>query len=137
MFLQFEGIRIVCINAFLFRRGAAVTIPGVGIITGKSGACDINLLRHEFGHILQFRQQGACFYWCYIAPASLLSAIKAHRHYAYRHMSCWTEWSANLLSYRYFNEPESWDHLNFPVRNSYVLSGKQSFRVNAFINSIT
>ncbi|MFH1119454.1 MAG: hypothetical protein V1775_06490 [Bacteroidota bacterium] len=115
MSLKFEGIRLISINAGYFNRGAAVTIPGLGIITGsKSRQCRA-LISHEFGHILQYRRWGFIFYWTRIAPASLLSARKANKTNTYNHMDCWTEWSANLLSYRYFGKPENWDLQKYPV----------------------
>ena len=35
----------------------------------------------------------------------------------------WSEWSANLLSYQYFNQPKNWDFTDYPI---WVPSG-QSF----------
>lgn len=55
---KFEGVTVFIINIKSFNRGAAVTIPGVGIFVGKKHSQNIDLLRHEFGHMLQFRQNG-------------------------------------------------------------------------------
>lgn len=117
MIHRFEGIRVFAINTGRFNRGSAVTIPGIGIFVGAKQLNNIELLRHEFGHILQRRQKGALFYWLRIAPVSLWSAIKTStlpkKHI---HMYTWTEWSANRLSYDYFNQPASWDLKKYPVK---------------------
>jgi hypothetical protein len=112
---RFENISLIPLNAGIFKRGAAVTIPGLGIITGNAGIKNHDLLRHEFGHILQFRKWGFLFYWFRIAPDSVLSARKAIKSKTYNHMDCWTEWSANLLSYQYFNKPSDWNFTRFPI----------------------
>ncbi len=113
--MRYEGVRVVCLNAGWFRKGAAVALPGIGIITGKSGYNDNGMLRHEFGHILQYRKNGFFFFWFRIAPASLRSAVKAGRDSKYSHMSCWTEWTANLLSFHYCQCPADWDYKHYPI----------------------
>ncbi len=116
MAYRFQGVRLICLNAGDLRKGAAVALPGIGIITGKSNLQNVNLLRHEFGHFLQYRSMGFLFYWGRIAPLSLRSALKARKKRDYNHMSCWTEWSANLLSYNYFKKPADWDVENYPLK---------------------
>jgi len=113
---KFEGTKVICLNAWKFRRGAAITLPGIGIITGKTASLNQGLLRHEFGHILQYRQCGFFLYWFRIAPLSLFSAWKAGRNHKYIHMQCWTEWTANLLCFHYFNCPDDWDHRQYPIK---------------------
>jgi len=100
---QFEGVRVYSVNFGFFRRGAAVTIPGIGIITSYKFAHDEDLLKHEFGHILQYRKWGFLFYWFRIAPVSLLSALKSRINPKFNHMNIWTERSANYLAGRYFD----------------------------------
>jgi len=112
---KFESISLIPFNAGVFKKGAAVTIPGLGIIAGNAGIGNRDLLRHEFGHILQFRKWGFFFYWLRIAPDSLSSARKANKIKTYNHMDCWTEWSANLLSYQYFKKPSDWNFTRFPI----------------------
>lgn len=126
MFRKFEGINLICINAGNFRRGAAVALPGIGIISGKESLKQPDLLRHEFGHMLQFREWGFFFYWTRIGPASLLSARKAIKEKTHIHMHCWTEWSANRLSYHYFNKPDDWDMVNYPVNPPLNGNGRLS-----------
>lgn len=99
----FEGVRVYSVNFGFFRHGAAVTIPGIGIITGSKFAHDEGLLKHEFGHILQYRKWGFLFYWFRIAPVSLLSALKSRINPKFNHMHTWTERSANYLAWRYFD----------------------------------
>ena len=112
--MKFEGVRIFKLNFGNFRKGAAVTIPGFGIFVGKGMEYDLNLLRHEFGHILQFRKWGFWFFWRYIANTSLDSAHASRKEHRL-HQHTWTEWSANWLSYHYFNCPDDWNFRRFPI----------------------
>lgn len=112
--MKFEGVHIFSLPFKNFKRGAAVTIPWIGIFIGKGYENDQDLLRHEFGHILQFRKWGFWIFWRHIAAASLISA-KHSRKYAVNHMHTWTEWSANKLSYDYFQRPIDWNYTLFPI----------------------
>ena len=112
--MKFEGIHIFSLPFKNFKRGAAVTIPWVGIFVGKGYENDTDLLRHEFGHILQFRKWGFWMFWTKVASASLMSA-KHSKKYATNHMNTWTEWSANRLSYEYFKQPKDWNSRSFPI----------------------
>lgn len=114
---KFEGVTVFIINIKSFNRGAAVTIPGVGIFVGKKHSQNIDLLRHEFGHILQLKQNGFFYFWFKIAPASLRSAFLSSKRENHIHMHTWTEYTANQLSYEYFNRPYDWDFSNFPLTN--------------------
>lgn len=118
MNLFFEGIRIYTLNNNKFNRGSAVTIPGIGIVTGIKQIDNTGLLRHEFGHILQSRQKGILFYWLRIAPVSLWSAFKSSLDKNHIHMNTWTELSANRLSYKYFTQPANWDFNRYPVHST-------------------
>jgi len=118
MIRRFEGIRIFTLNTGMFNRGSAITIPGIGIFLGVKQINNTDLIRHEFGHILQCRQKGALFFWFIIAPLSLFSAFKTSINKNHIHMHTWTEWSANYLSYEYFEQPEDWDVVRFPVHSS-------------------
>jgi len=117
MVRTFEGIRIFALNFSRFNLGSAITIPGIGIFVGLRQINNINLLRHEFGHILQYRQKGFLFFWFRVAPASLLSAFKTSINKKHIHMHIWTEWSANRLSYDYFGQPGDWDAIRFPLQS--------------------
>ena len=112
--MKFEGTRIFTLPFKNFKQGAAVTIPCVGIFVGKGFESDTDLLRHEFGHILQFRKWGSWMFWKRIAPTSLKSARKS-RKYNINHMNTWTEWSANKLAYDYFGKPADWNFRAFPI----------------------
>jgi hypothetical protein len=113
---SFEGIRVFTVNNNRFNRGSAVTIPGIGIFVGRKQVNNTELLRHEFGHILQSQQKGVYYYWIRIAPVSLWSAIKTILSKKHIHMHTWTEWQANKLSYDYFKQPATWDFKKFPVK---------------------
>lgn len=112
--MKFEEVRIFQLSFGSFKHGAAVTIPLAGIFIGKGMENDLNLLRHEFGHILQFRKWGFWFFWLYIAKASLDSAHASRKEHRW-HQHTWTEWSANRLSYDYFNKPTDWNFKRFPT----------------------
>lgn len=111
---SFYNIRIFTLGFGAFKRGAAMTIPGVGIFVGKQGYDNKALLMHEYGHILQYRMWGFWFYWFRIAPVSLKSAYLASKK-GIIHQHSWTEWSANRLSYFYFNQPADWNQRFFPI----------------------
>lgn len=114
----FEGIRIFTLNTGRFNKGSAITIPGIGIFLGLKQINNTDLLRHEFGHILQYRQKGRLYFWFIIAPESLLSAFKTKINKRHIHMRTWTEWSANNLSYEHFGQPDDWNTVGFPVEES-------------------
>ena len=111
---RFEGILVFRLNFSPFTQGAAVTLPCIGIFVGKGSENDKQLLRHEFGHILQYRKWGFWLYWRRIAYTSLKSARLSNK-LKFSHQSTWTEWSANRLSYEYFNKPDDWNFDTFPI----------------------
>ena len=112
---RFEGVRLIAFNRGAFREGAAVCIPGAGIVASPSSLRSVSLLRHEFGHILQYRRWGFFVFWFLIAPVSLISARKSRKYKGHNHMHRWTEWSANQLSFHYFSKPADWDLSRYPL----------------------
>jgi hypothetical protein len=114
---NFEGIKIHTLNINKFNRGSAITIPGIGIVIGSRQINNTGLLRHEFGHILQYNRKGILFFWLRIAPVSLWSSLLSSLLKKHIHMNTWTEWSANSLSYEYFNQPTDWDFNQYPVHS--------------------
>jgi len=110
----FKGIRVYTLNTYRFNRGFAITIPGIGILLGLRQINNTDLLRHEFGHILQLNEKGFMFFWFRIAPVSLMSAIRNTFSKKHIHMHTWTEWSANKLSFDYFNKPADRDFNRYP-----------------------
>jgi hypothetical protein len=117
MIRYFEGIRVFTWNIHKFNQGAACTIPGIGIFVGTSQAGNTDLLRHEFGHILQQRQKGVLYFWIRIVPVSVWSAFRASYTGKHVHMHTRTEWTANLLSYNYFKQPVEWDFDKYPIQS--------------------
>lgn len=111
---RFEGIPVFRLNFSPFTKGAAVTLPCIGIFVGKEFEKDNQLLRHEFGHILQYRKWGFWLFWRRIALTSLKSARWSEKM-KFNHQTTWTEWSANRLSYEYFNKPTDWNFNRFPI----------------------
>jgi hypothetical protein len=100
----FEGVRVFSSEVGDLEYGAAFTLPGLGIFVNPNDVTNEDLLRHEFGHILQAQKWGNDFFYNTIVPQSLISA--SHNT---DHQSSWTEWTANLLSWRYFGKPADWD----------------------------
>jgi hypothetical protein len=119
----FEDARVYTLNFGHFKNGAAITIPGVGIFVSPRDANNIDLLRHEYGHILQYEKWGAKIFLGDIVPASLKSANKANKDWSFNHMDTWTEWSANYLSYQYFNQPTDWKFNKFPILPNTIRPG--------------
>ena len=112
--MKFEGVRVFRLNFGNFKRGAALTVPGVGIFIGSNSANDFELLCHEFGHILQCRRWGFWVFWRHIAWGSLQSAYHSRKGRSI-HQKYWTEWSANRLSCEYFNATDSWNYRRYPT----------------------
>lgn len=82
-----------------------IALPGFGIIVGRgaySQNCDMGLLQHEYGHILQARHIGTFLFYVLIGIPSLISAW-THWH-GRPHQWYWTERWANHLSTQYFAE---------------------------------
>lgn len=73
-----------------------------------------DLLRHEYGHILQRRLLGADRWWINVAGASLYSAATKGGE----HQKSWTEVQANKLSFDYFGQPSDWNKKSYPVTDS-------------------
>ena len=95
----------------------AATIPERGILAGEGVYTSQKILgkqmmQHEFGHILQYREYGSAAYWHIIAPESLLNATFSPS----THSSFWTETWANYMSKNYFGK--LWiGGLDYPCKN--------------------
>jgi len=113
---NFEGVRLFTLDIRRFNRGTACTIPGIGIFVGKKQVSNTGLLRHEFGHILQSRQNGVLYFWMRIAPSSIWSVFLTVLDKRHKHMHTRAEWTANRLSYDYFNRPADWDFKRYPIQ---------------------
>ncbi len=110
----FEGIKVRSCR-WLLPSHTAITLPGWGIFISGTEVGNVALLRHEFGHILQYRHFGKFFFWSRVAPVSLWSAVWSCCCPAFHHCDTWTEWSANRLSYIYWGKPASWPSASFPL----------------------
>lgn len=110
---------------------SGITLPPVGIFVGQGVYLgDLGLMRHEFGHVLQYLKHGVNAYYGIIAPESAASAIfnsiEQHFHF-------WTESYANYLSFNYF-KPQIvkgviplWNFKEYPVKNINLFN---LFRLN-------
>ena len=122
--LKYPGA--IIIETSLVARGAAVALPPfIFVSEGKVG--DHDLLRHEYGHLLQFLlfcilffsfTFGYIFYLVAIGLPSVASAYYASKYPAYIHQSLYTEKFANQLSYWVFckiGKGKAWNYIQYPV----------------------
>ncbi|MFC5283884.1 hypothetical protein [Pedobacter alpinus] len=112
----FESISIY--ESSLFKKGHGLTIPNKGIVTFVgcfSKAEDMAIIKHEFGHILQFRKLGSLKFYLKVGLPSLWSAIRASVLKNYVHQNHTVEVEAKYLAYHYFNEPKDWNVKRFPI----------------------
>ena len=113
-YTSFEGVQII--SSSLLDEGSAFTVPGVGIYIHPSVSNDRDLLRHEFGHILQARAWGPAYYFCVVAPTSYRSYKNWLKNPgSFSHDDTWSEWSASRLSYEYFGQPADWRRKEYPI----------------------
>ena len=116
---KFEGISVY--ESSKLGEGAysgGVTLPGRGIIVGKgaySKQLAMDLMHHEYGHILQAEEVGMKAFYAVIGKESLASAAMNGK-FGHVHNTYWTETWANYLSKDYFGSnyiQSNW----FPVQN--------------------
>ena len=112
---KFEGVNVYeskMLGEYSSSRGySGVTIPERGIIVGKGVyRGDWDMMKHEFGHILQYRKHGSVAYWNVFASESLHSATFNPNS----HSNFWVETYANYLGKNYFG---SWNISDYPVQN--------------------
>lgn len=83
-----------------------MTLPGICIVVypgANSTSRNIDLLRHEFGHILQSRKTGVLLFYLRIGIPSLYSAMRNGKR-GHRHHDFWTEVWANELAVAHFKK---------------------------------
>jgi hypothetical protein len=117
--MYFEDTRIFTSEVSNLKDGAAFTLPGIGIFVNPKDIGNLDLLRHEYGHILEYNRYGAADYLVIII-SSMYSA-----NYAYPHQKTWTESQANTLSYYYFNQPSNWNMNIYPIDKNYLKTIKK------------
>lgn len=113
--MKIEGVPVFALKFLFLQNGSAFTIPGLGIFISEDRESDIGLLRHEFGHVLQYKEKGFFYFWIKIVPISVCSAFLSAINKNHNHMEVWTEWTANRLSFDYFKQPTDWDFKRFPI----------------------
>jgi hypothetical protein len=116
---KFEGVNMF--ESSILGEGAysgGITLPGRGIIVGVgsySKRLAMDLVHHEYGHILLANLVGYKAFYSVIGKESLISAsmdgILGHKHNTF-----WTETWANYLSRNYFGDMY-FGGSNFPVQN--------------------
>jgi RHS repeat-associated protein len=119
---RFEGVNVYESSELgNFNRpdlSGGITLPGRGITVGqgvftRGASGNIDLLKHEFGHILQSKELGNISFYKNVGIPSIKSAsgngINGHWHNSY-----WTEIWANRLSSTYF-APYKWNSSMFPL----------------------
>ena len=104
---------------------SGVTLPQKGIYVGRGVySNDIDMMMHEFGHILQYRKHGSLAYYSVIGPESLASASRNGVN-GWNHNIYWTETYANYLSHNYFGmqafrngwDSFYWNYQQNPIQN--------------------
>ena len=111
----FEGVSVFASRIGHLKYGAAFALPGIGIFVNPKDVTNKDLLRHEFGHILQARIWGYKFFYGTIVSVSVKSARKANTDPDFTHQHTWTEWTANWFAYNYFNSPSDWNTKKYPL----------------------
>jgi len=99
------------------KNSGGVTLPGIGIIVGQgvhSKGANLDLMKHEFGHVLQYRLIKSNAYYRVIGTSSLASA-SLHGVDGHSHNKFWTETWANYLSQQYHGG--AWNTIDFPIKN--------------------
>jgi len=98
---------------------AGIALPGRGIVVGKGAFSQnlaLDLVRHEYGHILQAKMFGKLAFYSTIAPESVISAA-LNRKFGHSHNSYWTETHANYLSSKYFDAEYIDKTIKYPIRH--------------------
>ena len=99
-------------------KGRGITLPNFGIFLNSrtySQKKDLWLVKHEFGHILQYREIGFIKFYFKIGIPSLWSAIKQNLFKDYYHQTHPSEIDANKRSFEYFKQPLDWPIRRFPI----------------------
>jgi hypothetical protein len=112
--LFFEGVKVITSTIGDLKDGAAFTLPGIGIFVNPKDITNLDLLRHEFGHVLQYNRYGRMDFLVIILTSIYSAAINEHPH-----QKTWTEAQANTLSYYYFNEPKNWSE-DYTIDENYL-----------------
>lgn len=98
---------------------SGVAIPSKGIFLGKNVfRNDYDMVKHEFGHVLQYNLHGELAYYSIIAPESFVNASMSKTDM--EHNNFWTETYANYLSYNYFKTKyncTSWNLKEYPIKS--------------------
>jgi RHS repeat-associated protein len=117
-----DGVSINNSDVRDLKYGAAFTTPWSGInlsydFYGSRTGLLKDLVRHEFGHILQYRRYGAAFYGV-MAATSVVSAWASDSEA--QHQRSWSESEANTLSYMFFGFPVDWNRGAYPINADYM-----------------
>ena len=122
---SFEGVYLGNSEVGDLPKGAAMTPNTTAIYLNfdfyeKRNPTEVrDLLRHEFGHVLQFKKYGFG-HQINTLFSSVLSATMDSIHNTHKHKNHWSETQANTLSYYYFSRPSNWKESDFPIDNNYL-----------------
>jgi len=75
----------------------------------------MQLLNHEYGHMLQYNKYGPFAYYRVVGKESLISA-SMHGVQGWNHDTFWTETWANYLSSNHFPD-FAWNASRFPIQD--------------------
>jgi len=107
--LEIEGVSVFICQ---WMKGHGCALPPFGILVGPDHNQD--LIRHEFGHILQYKSRGFFRFYFQVGIPSLLNLfllglekwISGKNQIIPLHSELTVEKEANALSFSYFNKIE-------------------------------
>jgi hypothetical protein len=67
------------------------------------------LIRHEYGHWIDWTDNGSFYYYNQVAPASASWAARCKDSSPRGYSAYWTEKKANTLAYYHFGRPNWWN----------------------------
>jgi hypothetical protein len=111
--MMFEGTPVYFSTIGDLKYGGAITLPGIGIFINPKDRNNIDVLRHEFGHILVARNESKTLFYLTDGPYSLLNGWLTKDDL--EHQQSWPERDANNASYIYFGRPSNWNFNDYPV----------------------
>jgi hypothetical protein len=112
-----------CIVATRLMKSGAIALPPF-VITAHDNVGNHDLMRHEYGHFIQYLLLVLCswsfgkaylLYLFLIGIPSIVSAYVAQKNKSYFHQGLYTEKSANQLSYWFHHKPHTWNFEKYPV----------------------
>lgn len=130
-FLKYAGNQVeypmaIILETKIMPKSSAIALPPF-ILTSTEMGKNRELMRHEYGHFLQYAVfcllsldflMGYLLYLVVVGLPSVLSAYQASRNMYHFHQGTWVEKSANQLSYWFKRKPSNWNFSCYPLYKS-------------------